>query len=74
MTQRDAMFDLTGRVAIVTGVGAALAVAFPRASRPWRQVVMTGRNEATLAEAATEIRAKGGEASGTPPISPTNRT
>jgi gluconate 5-dehydrogenase len=57
------MFDLTGRVALISGggggIGAALAEAFAAAGA---NVAVTGRTIDTLEEAAGRIRAKGADA------------
>ena len=59
------MFDLTGKVAIVTGAsrGIGLAIAQSFASQG-AKVVLTSRKQESLDAAAAEIRASGGEAIG----------
>ena len=57
------LFDLTGKVAIVTGssrgIGRAIAEAFADAGA---KVVISSRNQEPCDEVAAAIRAKGGEA------------
>lgn len=58
--QHAAMFDLTGRVALVTGasrgLGAAMSVGLARAGA---EVILNGRDPATLEEQAAAMRAEG---------------
>jgi NAD(P)-dependent dehydrogenase (short-subunit alcohol dehydrogenase family) len=54
------LFDLSGRVAIVTGTSRGLGQTFARAlARAGADVVLTSRNRASLAEFETEIKALG---------------
>lgn len=66
-TAPDALFDLTGKVALVTGstrgIGKATALLMARAGA---RVVVTGRKEQACAEAADEIVKAGGEAFAVP--------
>jgi len=59
------LFDLTGRVAVVTGggtgLGKGMAVGLAQAGA---QVILAGRRQAVLDEAAKEIQALGGQAHG----------
>ncbi len=65
MTQREKLFDLTGRVCIVTGGGRGIGRGISNGLAAFgAKVVMTGRTESTLAEAANAIRATGGDAIG----------
>lgn len=58
--QHAAMFDLTGRIALVTGasrgLGAAMATGFARAGA---EVILNGRDAATLEAQAATMRAEG---------------
>jgi len=58
--QHAAMFDLTGRVALVTGasrgLGAAMSTGLARAGA---EVILNGRDQATLDAQAAEMRAEG---------------
>jgi gluconate 5-dehydrogenase len=58
--QHAAMFDLTGRVALVTGasrgLGAAMSVGLARAGA---EVILNGRDQATLDAQAASMRAEG---------------
>ncbi|MDI6029178.1 glucose 1-dehydrogenase [Corticibacterium sp. UT-5YL-CI-8] len=57
------MFDLAGRVCVVTGGGRGIGKAIATAlSLHGGKVVITGRSEDTLRQAAGDIRAKGGTA------------
>jgi len=59
MTDR---FDLTGRVALVTGAGGGLGSGFATAlAQAGAKVVLCGRRQAPLDDVASDIRAKGGE-------------
>ena len=56
----DGLFDLTGRVAIVTGTSRGLGQVFARAlARAGADLVLTSRNAASLAIFEAEIRALG---------------
>ncbi len=63
MTTLPANFDLTGKVAIITGasrgIGEAIAMAYAQAGA---RVVLASRKQDALDEVATRIRAAGGEA------------
>ena len=63
MRQSDSgrgLFDLTGRVAIVTGTSRGLGQTFARAlARAGANLVLTSRNRASLAEFESEIKALG---------------
>ncbi len=63
----DSLFDLSGRVAIVTGgsrgIGRAMAGAFAALGA---RVVVASRKADACDEAAAEIRADGGDAIGVP--------
>ena len=64
MTDR---FDLTGRVALVTGAGGGLGSGFATAlAEAGAKVVLCGRREGPLVTAADAVRAVGGEASVVP--------
>ncbi|MES1941887.1 Short-chain dehydrogenase/reductase SDR [Salinisphaera sp. T5B8] len=64
MTDR---FDLTGRVALVTGAGGGLGSGFATAlAAAGAKVVLCGRREGPLVTAADAVRAAGGEASVVP--------
>lgn len=56
----DGLFDLTGRVALVTGTSRGLGQYFARAlARAGADIALTSRNAGTLAEFAAEIEALG---------------
>jgi len=56
----DALFDLSGKVALVTGTSRGLGQYFARAlARAGADVAITSRDKATLAEFASEIEALG---------------
>ncbi len=57
------LFDLSGKVAVVTGAGRGLGRSMAEGLAAFgAEVVLSGRTEATLAEAAAAIRAAGGRA------------
>jgi NAD(P)-dependent dehydrogenase (short-subunit alcohol dehydrogenase family) len=56
----DKLFDLSGRVAIVTGTSRGLGQTFARAlARAGADLVLTSRNRATLSQFESEMRALG---------------
>jgi NAD(P)-dependent dehydrogenase (short-subunit alcohol dehydrogenase family) len=60
---REALFDLSGRVAIVTGGGRGMGRSMAQGLAAFgARVVLCGRTAATLADAEAEIIAAGGEA------------
>lgn len=60
MTSPRPLFDLTGRTALITGSSQGIGLALARGlAEAGAAIVLNGRNEAKLAEAATALRATG---------------
>ncbi len=60
MTIPNSLFDLTGRTALITGSSRGLGLAMARGlGQAGAALVLNGRNEATLATSAAELRAEG---------------
>src|SRR5688500_5182196 len=61
MAAPNPLFDLTGRIALITGAGQGLGLALARGFvQAGGAVVLNGRDEAKLAAAATVLRGEGG--------------
>ena len=57
---QDSLFDLQGKIALITGSGSGLGFAFAKGlGAAGADVVLNGRNEEKLAKAAAELESKG---------------
>lgn len=60
MTQGIALFDLSGKTALITGSSQGIGYALARGlSQAGAEIVVNGRNEAKLSEAASSLRQEG---------------